>query len=208
MLKEYLAWVVVRPPVRGAVRILPLLALLQQHIPPLELLEPLTLILQAFSSSEPIARSISAASSFTILLAFTVLMARASRASAQDALMVKPRGSDFVRTLSSEESVPKTSRSRAGLPTSAGRPLLSLLLLLTLLVRVSSLLLLLLPLMSPKLALPEEIDDVGKFPSASPPAPARGSAAGASRVASGKEGHTSAMSRSGSLSKSPFLLPP
>ena len=104
--------------------------------------------------------------------------------------------------------MPKTSRSRAGLPTSAGRPLLSLLLLLTLLVRVSPLLLLLLPLMSPKLALPEEIDDVKGFPSASPPAPARGSAAGASRVAGGKGGHTSVMSRSGSLSKSSFLLPP
>ena len=47
--------------------------------------------------------------------------------------MVKPRDGDLVRPLCSAGSSPKTSRSRAGLPTSAGRsPLLSLLLLLLL----------------------------------------------------------------------------
>ena len=81
----------------------------------------------------------------------------------------KPRDWDLVRPPCSAGSSPKTSRSHAGLPTSAGRSSLSFLLLLSLLERLSSLLLLLLlPLMPPKLALPGETDDVGGLPSAPP----------------------------------------
>ena len=54
----------------------------------------------------------------------------------------------------------------------------------------------LLPLMPPKSALAGDTGDVGVLPSASPPAPAPGFAAGAARVVDGSGSHTSVMSRS------------
>ena len=93
-----------------------------------------------------------------VFLASMALMAYANRTSAYDALMVKRRDWDLVRPLCSAGSSPKSSRFRAGLPTSAGRSRLSLL---SLLVRLSSLLQLLLqPLIPPKLSLPGETDGV------------------------------------------------
>ena len=112
---------------------------------------------------------ISATYSSTILLPSTVLMVYVSRASTQYVFMIKPREWDLVHPLCSAGSSPKTSRSRASLPTSAGRSPLSLLLLLSLLVWMSSLLLLLLSWMPPKSSLPRETDGVGGLPSAPPP---------------------------------------
>ena len=94
-------------------------------------------------------------------------MTYANKASAQDAHMVKPYDWDLMRLLYSAASSPKTFLSRAGLPRSAGRSPLSLLLLLSLPVRLSSLLLLLLlPLMQPKSVLLGETNSVGGLSSA------------------------------------------
>ena len=90
-----------------------------------------------------------------VFLASTAFKMYASRAFAYDALMVKLRDRDLVRSPCSAGSSPITSRSRTDLPTSAGRFPLSLLLLLSLLARLSVLLLLLvLPFMPQKSAFP------------------------------------------------------